>query len=68
MIKMGEDVVFRKKLRDIGNILGISLPPELVEFIEAKKDDQLLLVAKTDSSGKGIFLWKEDGQDENRIS
>mgnify|MGYP003990049207 FL=1 len=29
------DVVFKRKLRDIGNILGLSLPPELLDFIGA---------------------------------
>jgi len=60
-----EDVVFKRKLRDIGNILGLSFPPELVEFIGAKKNDLLRMTPRTGKSGKGICIWKEEcDQDE----
>jgi hypothetical protein len=60
---MSEDVIFKRKLRDIGNVLGTSLPTELLEFLELKKNDQLLMTARLGKSGKGICIWK-GGQDD----
>jgi len=60
---MNKDVIFKRKLRDVGGILGLSIPPELLNFLKADKNDQLLLTARIGKSGKGICIWKED--DEN---
>jgi hypothetical protein len=63
------DVVFKRKLRDIGNILGLSLPPELLDFIGANKNDLLRMTPRVGKSGKGICIWKEEcDQDDEKLS
>ena len=62
---MSDDVIFKRKLRDIGNILGVSIPPELIDFLQVEKNDQLLMAARIGKSGKGICIWKGDQDDES---
>jgi len=61
------DVVFKRKLRDIGNVLGTSIPTELIDFMGAEKNDLLLMTARIGKSGKGVCIWKGD-QDEQGLS
>ena len=66
---MGKDVViFKRKLRDIGNVLGLSIPLELLDFLDVEKNDQLLLTARIGKSGKGICIWKGDQDDDAELS
>ena len=60
---MSDKVLFKRKLRDIGNVLGCSIPPELLNYIEAKQNDRLLMTARSGKSGKGICIWKESDVD-----
>jgi hypothetical protein len=64
---MSEDVIFKRKLRDIGNVLGTSLPTELLDFLGVEKNDLLLMAARIGKSGKGICIWKGD-QDDQELS
>lgn len=67
---MNDEIIFKRKLRDIGNVLGISIPLELLEFLEAKKDDKLNMTARTGKAGKGICIWRCDNDETipDRIS
>jgi len=61
---MSEDVIFKRKLRDIGNVLGVSLPTELLDFLVVEKNDLLLMSARIGKSGKGICIWKGEKDDQ----
>jgi len=60
---MTNEIIFRRKLRDVGNVLGVSIPLELLEFLEAKKDDKLNMTARVGKSGKGICIWRCEDED-----
>ena len=60
---MSNEIIFKRNLRSIGLSLGTTFPPELLDFINAKKGSELSMTARTGKKGKGICLWVED-QDE----
>ena len=53
-----ESVKFQRILGSKGGVLGISIPPELQTYLEAKDGDMLTLAAYNGKHGKYIAIWK----------
>ena len=56
---MYDGVKFRKELGSEGGILGISLPGELLEILDAKDQDVIVLQPKDGKFGKYLAAWVE---------
>lgn len=65
MKELVDEIIFRKKLRDIGNVLGFSLPVPLQEFLEVKQNDVLCMASRIGKSGKGVCIWKQKDGENN---
>lgn len=59
---MDENTVkFKKTLKSIGGSIGITIPPELKDFINVKSEDEVTLIGDVNSKGqKYIAIFKED--------
>lgn len=54
-----EQIVFKRKVTQNGGSLGITLPPELIDFMELKESDNVSLVADS-KTGKHLKLWNDE--------
>ena len=52
--------IFTRKVITTGNSLCITLPKELMNFIEVEHGDDVLLIAQTGKKGKYISFWKKN--------
>jgi len=66
---MEQMIKFRRKLFKVGEngkSTGITLPPELVEYINVSQGEDVVLGADTNKRGeKYLFIYKEVTQDDN---
>ena len=62
--KMNDEIIFRRSLRAVGNSMGTTFPPELLEFINAKDGSTLFMTARIGKKGKGICIWTKKGDDD----
>ena len=46
-----------RKIQAIGNASGITLPKELLEFLQLKKGSEIHAIGDTGKHGKYIALW-----------
>ena len=60
---MENPIKFRRTLIKFGDSLGITLPKELTEYLEAEQGTQFVIVPQQKKKGKFIAIWKEkEGQ------
>ncbi len=57
---MEDKIRFKRQLSSRGDSDGVNLPKELLEFIEAKAGDELVLIADKSKYGKFIAIFKEE--------
>ena len=56
---MEQGVKFKKKIFATGASLAITIPPELIAFIDAKEGDEVTLIGHLGSHGKYLAMFKE---------
>ena len=54
-----EQVKFKRKISPIGNSIGITLPRELLDYLEASEGIELALSGFKGKHGKFIAIWKD---------
>ncbi len=54
-----ETIVFQKKIYVTGGSHALTVPLELINFLELKEGDEINLAAYTGKRGKYISLWKK---------
>jgi len=56
---MNEKIKFRRKLRQTGESLAITIPPELLIFFGWEVNDELILETKKGKYGQYLVVYKE---------
>lgn len=54
-----EQIVFKRKVTQNGGSLGITIPPELIDFMDLKESGNVSLVADS-KGGRHLKLWNDD--------
>jgi hypothetical protein len=64
---MEERIKFKKKLMTIGGSQGLTIPPELLGFLDVKLNDNMILTGESGKYGNFIAIYKEvvDNNDTN---
>jgi len=52
-------VKFERKIIEIGGSYGITIPEELLQFLDASKGDEIIMVGDIKTHGKFIAFWKK---------
>jgi antitoxin component of MazEF toxin-antitoxin module len=52
------EVLFKKTARTMGNSIYVTIPTELLEYLDIKEGDELALHGEEKSKGRFIALWK----------
>ena len=60
-------IKFRKKIGSKGGILGISFPPEVLEYLNAKDQDVIILEPKKGKFGKYLALYIDKKETETDV-
>lgn len=53
-------VTFKRKIGQTGNSVGITLPKELLEYINASEGTEIALAGFNGKHGKFIAVWKKN--------
>ena len=61
---MEEKILFKRKIGFKGNSLSVSIPPELMEYLEAKEGDEVCLYGDRGKYGKFLAIWVKDDLEE----
>lgn len=59
MINIDDKIKFKKKIITSGGSLVVSLPKELLEFINAEKDDDIIMIGDESKHGRYIAIFKD---------
>ena len=54
------DIIFERKASTSGNSIVISLPPELMAYLDIKQGDDLCLIGQEKKKGKFLAIWKKE--------
>lgn len=54
---MKDKILFRRILSAKGNSLAVSIPMELLEYLEAKDGEMMVMCADSGKHGKFLSLW-----------
>lgn len=57
---MENKVMFDRTLLKMGDSVGLTLPPEILNFLGAKPGDNLKVMGDVKKHGKTINIWKEE--------
>lgn len=60
---MEDEVTFKRKLGFKGASLAITIPPELLDFVNGKDQDTFCFQAKKGKHGKYLAIWVEKSGD-----
>ena len=63
---MEDGVKFRRSIGPKGNTPGVNIPQELMEYLELKEGDTLLMVGQDGKLGKYLAMWKEQQKKDRR--
>lgn len=55
-----EKIQFKRIIQDLGTSQGITLPPEILKYLEANKSDTLIIQPENSKHGKHISIWKQN--------
>jgi len=53
------DLSFKRTAFQQGGSIAVTIPPELLEYIQAKEGDTINLLAKNGKKGKYLAIWCE---------
>ena len=56
---MDDGIKFRRKIGSKGGVLGVSLPIEVLEYLNMKDQDVIILHPKKGKFGKYLALWMD---------
>jgi len=54
---------FSRKIQTTGTSICVTIPKELLEFIESKDGDDVEMIAQTGKRGRFIAFWKKEGSE-----
>lgn len=57
--KMSENVRFRRKIGKTGDSLMVTIPSELVEFVDVENGQEVTITGETGKKGKFLAIFKE---------
>ncbi len=63
---MDDYVKFKRTLVSRGDSAGVNLPKELIEFLEIRVGDQLIVTAQKGKKGKFLAVFKEGDRELNQ--
>jgi len=53
-----DKVIFERKIGPKGEVLGISIPPELLEYLKLQNGDTVAMIPERGKHGAYIAIWK----------
>jgi len=60
---MKDKIKFHKKVMVIGGSIGITLPPEIREYLELIEGTEVSIMGENGKHGKYISIWRKEQDD-----
>jgi len=57
---INEQVKFQRKIGTIGTSVGVTLPPELLDYLDIEKGSEVIMVGDSSKHGKFIAIWNKE--------
>lgn len=56
---MEDKVLFKKQIGSKGNVLGVTIPVELLDYLEATNGTEVVMCADSGKHGRFVSMWVE---------
>lgn len=64
---MQEKVQFTRTIMKIGSSLGMTIPPEMIEYLELKEGEEIKMVGDKGKHGRFGAFWNPEKQKQTKL-